>query len=256
MDFGSLPAQSPVIKLNGRQFARQLVNMSPWRRALLTHDLKSGTVEVTRPTTSQALKLTGASSGYLRTESRLSDAERQRLKYFPHLLSTKHNRGELSDVDVDRMLNRIGLRRALERIDFLTALTPKPAPVISLSPSNCHPWRPSEQGRRLSFLREDRRHVHVSQSALSRAGEARLAYLLGDDIRVLASMDCKPLDLPRLLRAGRLAADRVVAASDDAIVRAINEHCDMLETRRAIGCLAGLVATRKAALRFYCSNGS
>jgi hypothetical protein len=107
--------------VEGRRLARQLSKMSASRKALLAHEIETGTVSISKLSRRQTSRLLKVATGYIATVSRVGDAERERLKHNPYLLTAWHNRRPLTDADVDRLLDRIGLERALDAIDRLTA---------------------------------------------------------------------------------------------------------------------------------------
>jgi hypothetical protein len=116
--------------VEGRRLARQLSKMSSARKALLAHEIETGTVSISKLSRRQTSRLLKVATGYIATVSRISDADRERLKHNPYLLTAWHNRRSLKDADVERLLARNGLDRALSAIDRMTA---PPPPKVQLA---------------------------------------------------------------------------------------------------------------------------
>ena len=111
------------VKIQGRRLHHMLRGMPAANRAIVAFAAMSGEVTIDRLSRAQTSRLLKVATGYIATVSRVGDAERERLKHNPYLLTAWHNRRPLTDADVDRLLDRIGLERALDAIDRLTAPT-------------------------------------------------------------------------------------------------------------------------------------
>jgi hypothetical protein len=111
------------VKIQGRRLHHMLRGMPAANRAIVAFAAMSGEVTIDRLSRAQAARLLKVAAGYVATVSRISDVDREYLKRNPFLLAAWHNHRPLTDADVDHLLGRIGLERALAAIDRLTAPT-------------------------------------------------------------------------------------------------------------------------------------
>ena len=77
--------------VEGRRLARQLSKMSSARKALLAHEIETGTVSISKLSRRQTSRLLKVATGYIATVSRISNADRERLKHNPYLMTAWHN---------------------------------------------------------------------------------------------------------------------------------------------------------------------
>jgi len=104
--------------MSGRRLNRLVKKGSPIDRASLALDLERGAVQLIRTTRAQAAALTKASTGYIGTLARLSEDERRRVARGETSISRLHAHWQLTDNELDRLVERCGADafwRALDR---------------------------------------------------------------------------------------------------------------------------------------------
>lgn len=116
----SATSASPVRDISGRKLrARLRKGLNPTHRALLAHELETGTVRLYPLPRRQACMLTGASVGYVATLSRLTSLDRELVKRGLLSLSALHNKPP-TDADIDRLVAKLGADRIMAALDRWT----------------------------------------------------------------------------------------------------------------------------------------
>jgi hypothetical protein len=95
-----------AVHIDGRALNRLLRRSAPSQKAVITHDLRTGRLEVGPLTWAQSLALTGASSGYAYTASQLTDAERAAVD-LGQSLSVWHLKPDAFTTALTRTMNEV-----------------------------------------------------------------------------------------------------------------------------------------------------
>jgi hypothetical protein len=96
--------------------------MPAGRRALLALDVETG--ETVGASRALAARLVGVSPTSVAAAAQLDAETRERLRANPRLRVALRAQRPPSDADVDALIRRIGIERALKSFDRLTAPTP------------------------------------------------------------------------------------------------------------------------------------
>ena len=121
LHIGNFSAVNTSVRdIDGHRLSRRLQRgLSATFRALIAYELESGGAKLHHLTRKQSVTLVGANSGYVGTVSRLTPHEREQVANGILSLAAIHNQPP-TDVDIDRIVTRIGLDRVMAALDRLT----------------------------------------------------------------------------------------------------------------------------------------
>jgi hypothetical protein len=115
----------------GAELERRLAAATKTESALLDHDLRAGRIRLDRLTGAQSRALTGVSRGYQCTLAGLEPHERMRLRNGWATISEYHNRRTVSDRQIERYLQRIGIDRVYDIFERLLEMRTRPMQIAA-----------------------------------------------------------------------------------------------------------------------------
>jgi hypothetical protein len=116
-----VPAEQVPRKVLGQKLSRKLKAISPSHRALLTHGLMNGEVELSHITFKQAKVVTEVSVGYANTAGKLTAEQREQVEHGLSLSGFHNSKQPVTEAMIDKFIARAGAERVLNALDKLTA---------------------------------------------------------------------------------------------------------------------------------------